>query len=79
MVKVFSNGPMGEFILVTILRTKNMVLVLSSGPMVRFMKDTGNKGSRMGRVKSEDLMELKDREFGKMVIELGDGINFCNF
>jgi hypothetical protein len=70
---------MEEFILVTILRTKNMVLVLSSGLMVRSMKGIGNKGSRMDRVKSEDLMGLKDRDFGKTVIESGDGIHFCNF
>ena len=56
-----------------------MVLVLSSGLMVRSMKGIGNKGSRMDRVKSEDLMGLKDRDFGKTVIESGDGIHFCNF
>lgn len=43
------------------------------------MRDTGNKASRMGREKSEDPMESKDREFGKMVIESDDDINFCNF
>ena len=69
MAKALSSGLMEEFTLETTSKTKNMVSVLWSGPMEKFMRDTGNKESKMGRERSEDLMELKDRAFGKMVIE----------
>ena len=77
--KVLLSGLMEEFTPATISKTKSMASVLSSGRMEKFMKDTGNKASRMVRGKFEDLTVLKDKEFGKTVIESDDDINFCNF
>lgn len=68
MEKVISNGLMEEYTQVTTFKIKNMVLVLSNGPMEKSMKGTGDKVFKMDREKSEDLMVFRGRVSGKMGI-----------
>lgn len=51
MEKVHLNGQTEEFMLENILKIKSMVLVEFNGPMVKYMKDIGDKVYKMERVK----------------------------
>lgn len=77
MEKAPSNGLMEESILVNISKIKNTDLEEYNGPMEKFIKATGDKVSKMAKVKSEDLMVSKDKEFGKMEKESNE--IFINF
>lgn len=69
MVRVPLSGLMVEFTQATTSRTKNTVSVLLSGRTEKFMKDTGNRASKMGREKLEGPMVFSEKEYGKMDIE----------
>lgn len=55
-----------------------MVLVESNGLMVKYMKDIGEKESKMEKEKLEALMEYNVREYGKMAKESNDNFFYFN-
>lgn len=69
MARVHLDGLMEEFTLGSIMKTKNMDLEELNGQTVRFMKDTGDKVSKMDKEKLEALMVYNVREYGKTVRE----------
>ncbi len=57
MARGRSSGLMGGFMSGSILKTRSMALEECNGPMEKCTKATGERVSKMARVKSEGLME----------------------
>jgi hypothetical protein len=66
------NGLMEEFILVIMLKTKNMDMEKYNGQMGKFIKDNGKKVYNMEKEKLKMLMDFNIKGNGKMEKELND-------
>ena len=64
-------GKMEEGIKENISMIKNMDLEFTHGPMAESMQDSGSTAKDMEEVKSQPLMELKDKEYGNRTNESG--------
>jgi hypothetical protein len=60
------NGQTEDYILVIILKIKNMDMVEYNGPMEKFMKESGRKEYNMEEAKLKELMVLNIKVNGKM-------------
>ena len=67
MVKVNLHGLMGKFLKENIRMGKKMVRVNLHGLMEEFMMDHGNSVNKTEMVHLQTKMELKRKEFGKLV------------